>query len=226
MKLVLLAESSRIIKLSDDSHDDIPSLKFFDDLFNALPKVPMTQISSADAPSVELSDFDKARERAKAIAACTKYGNEKLPGVAVSEQFRFEGSIWQGYTQATWFKVVKVNGTDAADIRVGTIMKELSEDGSYTPITESDIVAAVSGLPGVRLGIVADKFAKTGSTTTVDDETVSVPSSVLIGIAGVVDRAKLYVGDKAFSELTDAQKINLNTQLEAWNFQLVNVIQA
>ncbi len=72
VKPVLLAETSRIIKLSDDSHDDIPSLKFFDELFNALPKVPMTQISSADAPSVELSDFDKARERAKAIAACAK----------------------------------------------------------------------------------------------------------------------------------------------------------
>lgn len=72
VKPVLLAESSRIIKLSDDSHDDIPSLKFFDELFDALPKVPMTQISTAEAPSVELSDVDKARERAKAIAACAR----------------------------------------------------------------------------------------------------------------------------------------------------------
>ena len=154
------------------------------------------------------------------------YGNEKLPGVAVSEQFRNESSIWQGYTQATWFKVVNVNGNEAADIPVGTIMKELADDGSYSPISESDILADVSGLPGVRLAVVADKSAKTGSTVTVDDETVSVPSSVLVGIMGVVDKAKLYVGDKAFSELTDSQKIFLNTQLEAWHFQLVNVTQA
>ena len=154
------------------------------------------------------------------------YGNEKLPGVAVSEQFRNESSIWQGYTQATWFKIVQVNGNESVDIPAGTIMKELSTDGSYTPIAESDILSDVSGLPGVRLAIVADKSAKSGSTVTVDEETVSVPSSVLVGIMGVVDKAKLYVGDKAFSELTDSQMINLNTQLEAWHFQLVNVTQA
>ena len=154
------------------------------------------------------------------------YGNEKLPGVAVSEQFRNESSIWQGYTQATWFKVVQVNGNEAVDIPVGTIMKELADDGSYTPISESDILADAASLPGVRLAIVADKSAKSGSTVTVDDEAVSLPSSVLVGIMGGVDKAKLFVGDKSFSELSDAQKINLNTQLEAWHFQLVNVTQA
>ena len=56
------------------------------------------------------------------------YGNERLPGVAVSEQFRNEGSIWQGYTQSTWFKVVQVNGSEALDIPVGTIMKEVLAD--------------------------------------------------------------------------------------------------
>lgn len=154
------------------------------------------------------------------------YGNEKLPGVAVTEQFRNEGSIWQGYTQSTWFKVVHVNGEEAVDIPVGTIMKEILDDGSYSPISESDIVSAVSELPGVRLAILADKNAKTGSTATIDDEAVSVPSSVLVGIMGVVDKDKLFVGDKAFSELTDAQKIFLNSQLEAWHFQLVTVMQA
>ena len=154
------------------------------------------------------------------------YGNEKLPGIAVSEQFRNENSIWQGYTQATWFKVVKVNGTDGAAIKAGTIMKEVIADGSYTPITAGDILSAIADLPGARLAIVADKSAKTGTTSTVDGESVSEPSSVLVGIAGVVDRSKLYVGDKAFTELEEAQQISLNTQLEAWNFQLVNVMQA
>ena len=154
------------------------------------------------------------------------YGNEKLPGIAVSEQFRNENSIWQGYTQATWFKVVKVNGTDGAAIKAGTIMKEVIADGSYTPITAGDILSAIADLPGARLAIVADKSAKTGTTSTVDGESVSEPSSVLVGIAGVVDRSKLYVGDTGFSELEEAQQISLNTQLEAWNFQLVNVMQA
>ena len=154
------------------------------------------------------------------------YGNEKLPGVAVSEHFRNDNSIWQGYTQATWFKVVQVNGSDGAAIKAGTIMKEVSADGSYTPIAAGDIVSATADLPGVRLAIVADKSAKTGKTSTVDGETVSEPSSVLVGISGVVDKSKLYVGDTAFLELSDEQQINLNTQLEAWNFQLVHVTQA
>ena len=158
------------------------------------------------------------------------YGNEKLPGVAVSEYFRSESSIWQGYTQATWFKVVQVNGNEAVDIPVGTIMKELADDGSYTPISESDILSDAASLPGVRLAIVADKSAKSGSTKTTGEGseavTENIPSSVLVGIMGVVDKAKLFVGDKSFSELTEAQKINLNTQLEAWHFQLVNVTQA
>ena len=154
------------------------------------------------------------------------YGNERLPGIAVSEQFRNDNSIWQGYTQATWFKVVQVNGEDGAALSAGTIMKELPDDGSYTPISESDILSNAADLPGARLAIIADKTAKTGSTATVDEQNVSVPSSVLVGIMGVVDKSKLYVGDKPFSELSDAQKIFLNTQLEAWHFQLVNVTQA
>ena len=68
VKPLLLATHSRVLKLSDDAHDDVPSIKFFDELFDAIPKVNMTQISAADAPAVELSDVDKARERAKAIA--------------------------------------------------------------------------------------------------------------------------------------------------------------
>ena len=68
VKPLLLSEQSRIIRLSDDSHDDVPSLKFFDDLFEGLPKVAMTQISSSEKPSVELSDVERAIARGKAIA--------------------------------------------------------------------------------------------------------------------------------------------------------------
>ncbi len=46
----------------------MPSLKFFSEFFEAMPKIPMTQISTSEAPSVELSDVDMARKRAKAIA--------------------------------------------------------------------------------------------------------------------------------------------------------------
>lgn len=158
------------------------------------------------------------------------YGDEKLPGISMSEAYRYEGSIWRGYTESTWFKAVKVNGTDGSALSEGSILKELLTDGTFSPITESDIITEVSGLPGARLAIVADKLAVTGTTTTTgegaDAVTEAVPSSVLVGISGVVDKAKLYVGNKAFTELTEEQQICLNTQLEAWNFQLVDVMQA
>ncbi len=160
------------------------------------------------------------------------YGNERLPGVSVSEPYRLKGSIWQGAPESTWFKTVSVNGSEAEGtaIRAGTIMKELT-DGSYAPIAESEFVlGSVAELPGERLAIVADKNAKTGTTTTTGEGseavTESTPSSVLVGICGKVDKAKLFIGDKAFTELTDEQKIGLNLQLEAWGFMLVSVLQA
>lgn len=161
------------------------------------------------------------------------YGNDTLPGVAVSETYRSKESIWQGAPEATWFKSVNVNGSESEGmpISAGTIMKELTADGSYAPIVVDDIITAVSGLPGVRLAIVADKTAKTGITTMTknddnEDVEVSIPSSVLVGTCGKVDKAKLLIGDTAFEKLTAAQQISLNTQLEAWGFMLVSVLQA
>ena len=155
------------------------------------------------------------------------YGNQTLPGVSVSEDYRVtNGSIWQGSPASTWFKTVSVGGTDNADIPAGTIMKEVVADGSYTPITTADILSAVTDLPGVRLAIVADKTAKTGTTQEVDGATENVPSTVLVGISGVVNKNLLYVGETKFTELEEAQQRNLNMQLEAWHFNLVNVVQA
>ena len=59
------------------------------------------------------------------------YGNERLPGVSVSETYRAKGSIWQGAPESTWFKTVSVNGSEeeGTAISAGTIMKELT-DGS------------------------------------------------------------------------------------------------
>ena len=137
------------------------------------------------------------------------YGNERLPGVSVSESYRSKGSIWQGAPEATWFKTVNVNGAEAEGtaIAAGTIMKELT-DGSYTSIAESDIVSSFSEAGELPLAIVADKTAKTGTTITTgegaESETEAVPSSVLVGIHGQVDRARIYVGDKEIAELTDA----------------------
>ena len=159
------------------------------------------------------------------------YGNDTLPGVAVSPTYRNTGSIWLGAPAATWFKTVSVNGSDeeASPIEAGTILKELI-DGSYSPIDESDIPSSVSNLPGARLAIVADKTAQTGTSTTTgegeDAVTETVPSTVLVGVCGKVDKAKLFVGTKHFTELTDAQQIGLNLQLEAWGFLLLNVMQA
>lgn len=68
VKPVLLSEQSQVIRLSEDAAEDVPSLKFFDELFGGLPKVPMTQLSSSEKPAVELSDVERAIARGKAIA--------------------------------------------------------------------------------------------------------------------------------------------------------------
>ena len=68
VKPLLFAEQSGVIHLSDNAEQDVSSLKFFDELFEGLPKVPMTQISSPEKPTIELSDTQKAIERGKAIA--------------------------------------------------------------------------------------------------------------------------------------------------------------
>ena len=70
VKPVLLAETSRVMKFSDNAKDDVPTLKFFDDLFAGFPKMPMRQIGGTDGQGgIELSDIEKEREHAKAIAA-------------------------------------------------------------------------------------------------------------------------------------------------------------
>ena len=66
---LLMNRTTRVIKLSDDDRDDVPTLKFFDELFSGLPKVPMGQIGSGETPSRELSDVEKAKKRGEAIAA-------------------------------------------------------------------------------------------------------------------------------------------------------------
>ena len=135
------------------------------------------------------------------------YGNEKLPGFESSEQYRVtEGSVWRGSPESTWFKVAKVSG----EVKRGMIVKENGMTGVYAPMATDDIITATANLPGVRLGIVADKSAE---------------EAALIGIQGQVDKNKLLVDQTAFSELSETQKVNLNTQLEAWGFQLIDVKQ-
>lgn len=146
------------------------------------------------------------------------YGNKTLPGIEASDTLRYEGSIWRGPTESTWFKHAKFSGAgeEPVNIQAGTIVKEDSATGYYAPIAEGDI-ASLSG----KLAIVADYTAKSGSTT---DGEISL-SNVLVGVCGQVDKAKLYVGEKLFTDLTDEQKISLNSKLEASGFLLVNVIQ-
>ncbi len=69
VKPLLMSSTGRVIRLSDDAKDDMPSMKFFDELFEGLPKVPMGQLGSGETPSRELSDVEKAKKRGEAIAA-------------------------------------------------------------------------------------------------------------------------------------------------------------
>ena len=159
------------------------------------------------------------------------YGNDRLPGFGESEAFRYEGTIWRGAPESTWFKVVMVNGDgpEAAKIPLGTVMKE-TPDGSYLPMEEADILTGTAGLPGARLAVVADSTGRAGTTETVDGangpETVKKANSILVGVMGEVDQDRLTVGGKKWAELDDAQRQGLRTQLEAWNFNPVYVMQA
>ena len=156
------------------------------------------------------------------------YGNNTLPGITPGATTRSDGSIWRGYTEATWFKTVPVSGDSAKAVKVpkGTILIEDMTDGTYAPMTADDIITTVAGLPGARLVIVADSTGTSGTTTTADDDTVKTTSTVLVGIMGQVDQGQLLVGDTKIAELNETQQIGLRTQLEAWNFQLVPVLQA
>ena len=162
------------------------------------------------------------------------YGNNTLPGITPGKTTRNEGSIWRGYTEATWFKTVPVSGTaeEAVKIPIGTVLIQNLTDGTYAPMTESNIITAVANLPGARLVVVADSTGTSGTTIVTEgeegeeDETVKTSSAVLVGIMGQVDQARLLVGGKKIEELTEAQQMCLRTQLEAWNFQPVPVLQA
>lgn len=146
------------------------------------------------------------------------YGNNRKPGIHEGNKSRFAGTIWLGYPEATWFRTAKVKGDSPDDkpLPLGSIVKEEFADGTFVPAQESDIAAAATGIPGPRLGIVADENVK------VNDQ----GSTVLIGISGQVDQDRLRVGAKKFPDLTDEQKVHLREQLEVWGFALEVVQQS
>lgn len=146
------------------------------------------------------------------------YGNNRKPGIHEGDKSRFAGTIWLGYPEATWFRTATVKGEDATakPLPLGSIVKEVFDEGTYVPIKETDIAAAAAGIPGPRLGIVADE------NVTITDE----GSSVLLGISGQVDQGRLLIGAKKFEDLTDEQKVHLRQQLESWGFALEVVQQS
>lgn len=77
VKPILLCNAGRVIKLSDNAKDDFLAMKFFDELFEGMPKVPMGQIGSTDKSDVNLSEFEIERKRGEAIAACVAFNSKK-----------------------------------------------------------------------------------------------------------------------------------------------------
>ena len=77
VKPLLLAKTLRVFRLSDKPEDEKPAMKFFDDLFEAMPKITMGQISQSDKPAVELSEYEKAIARGNAIATIVNGKEDK-----------------------------------------------------------------------------------------------------------------------------------------------------
>ena len=146
------------------------------------------------------------------------FGNKVLPGLEGHAATRCWGSIWKGDPESTWGRIKKVKNKSGTtfSLPLGTVLKMDKADGAYTPMELSDIASDYGGLPGPRLTVVAD-------------QNVSVKpegATVGVGICGEIDRARLIVGGKAWSELTDAQRVMLEPQLALWGFGLNDVMQA
>lgn len=74
LKPLMLSKTSRVIRLSDT--EEKPIMEVLKDIVSAIPKIPMGQKSLSDAPTVELSDYEKAIKRGEEIAAIVN-GKEK-----------------------------------------------------------------------------------------------------------------------------------------------------
>lgn len=141
-----------------------------------------------------------------------------FPGIYRGEPFRYEGSIWAGAPESTWFDVVSID-TPVADITIslGHILKQNLTTGKFEVATASDLVTDVSGLPGLPLAISTDKDTKI--------EASNADGTVGVGTSGRVDQNRLKLDTINWKDMTVAQKTMLSAQLRAWGFSLVNVEQ-
>ena len=146
------------------------------------------------------------------------FGNKVLPGLEGYGANRYWGSIWKGDPESTWGRIKKVKNKSGAPflLPLGTVLKMDEADGAYVPMELSDIAGSFDALPGPRLVIVADQ-----------NVVVTPPGTTVgVGICGEVDQARLIVEGKAWEELTDAQRVMLESQLALWGFGLNDVVQA
>jgi hypothetical protein len=142
------------------------------------------------------------------------WGNKNAPGFKGGNERRYYmNKIFVGQPESTWMRIFPVKNATAAEIDVpyGLVVYE-GTDGKFVPLTVIDAT-----LNQKRLAVVVDENVKVPATSDVGCN---------LAIAGELDRAQLIVDGTVWADLSDANRIALETAMKLWGFGLAYVMQA
>jgi hypothetical protein len=146
------------------------------------------------------------------------FGNSTLPGFESLGTFRQTGSIFVGSFDTTNAQVVTVANAEASDVEfpLGVVLKLDMATGKYAPSEIADLPADETGLPGFPLVLLADSTLKVPA---------SGENTACVARAGRIDIDQVSIEGTKWRDLTDVQRISLETALRVWGFLPEIVIQ-
>jgi hypothetical protein len=139
------------------------------------------------------------------------FGNSTLPGFESLGTFRPKNSIFAGSFDTTSVVVATVKNADTAEavVPLGTALKLDMADGKYIVAAVADIPVNPAGLPGNALVIVADTTLKIDASS---------ENTVCVARGGRIDIDQVQLGGVKWRDLTDTQRVALETALRVWGF--------
>jgi hypothetical protein len=146
------------------------------------------------------------------------FGNSTLPGFESLGTFRKRNSIFVGSFDTTSAQVVTVANAAAAEVEIpmGAVLKLNIATGKYTAAVIADLPSAIAGLPGAPLVILADSTLKVPATG---------ENTACVARAGRIDIDQVSIEGTKWRDLTDAQRVSLETVLRVWGFLPEIVLQ-